>query len=746
MFDINADDGSVRKKKYESPIPGGDDPEAKDQKLHKLDEKKSVDTFKQLMSWYLIELDRQRENRTEMAIDEDFYDSIQWNDEDAAALAERGQLPLVYNVISTTINWIIGTEKQARTDFKILPRRKEDSDPAERKTQLFKYLSDVNAEQFASSQAFEDSIKCGVGWMEDSVQDGEFDEPLTSRYESWRNVLHDSSATQPDLSDARYIHRTKWVDEDIAKAMFPGREDIIERSLNNRDAIYTSDNNGDVAMDSQEEELQRNELGGPGHRNEFQYVRNRVRLIETWFRIPVKVKRIKGGTFHGDIYDTASATHADEIESGRATLSEKLMMRVHMAIYCTAGLLWLSQSPFRHNEFPFTPYWCNRRGRDGLPYGVIRGLRGIQQDINKRASKALHILSTDKVIMEDGAVDDIDEFREEVSRPDAVIVVKPGKKLELNADRDIAQWHIELMSRSISMIQQVSGVTDELMGRTTNAQSGIAVERRQSQGILANAKPFDALRFAKQKRGEKILSNIEQFMDEEKQFRITNMRGKPEWIRVNDGLPENDIVRSKADFVISEADWNASIRQASANALLDTIKMMPPELAMSILDLVVEAMDIPNREEIVQRIRKLTGQKDPDREEPTPEEIQAAQATQKQAQMQEALAQVTLEKTAADAALSKARAAEAQAKIVGLGIDAQNSALQAARDAMAVPASAHVADKILHEAGFVSRSEEEEALQTLAQQAAAQQQAQQQSQPDPQDVAAAPGIQPQPGS
>jgi hypothetical protein len=34
-----------------------------------------------------------------------------------------------------------------------------------------------------------------------------------------------------------------------------------------------------------------------------------------------------------------------------------------------------------------------------MPYGVIRWMRGMQDDVNKRRSKALYILSTNKVLM-----------------------------------------------------------------------------------------------------------------------------------------------------------------------------------------------------------------------------------------------------------------------------------------------------------------------------------------------------------
>ncbi|MDN8793327.1 hypothetical protein Q0M19_13980, partial [Staphylococcus aureus] len=95
-----------------------------------------------------------------------------------------------------------------------------------------------------------------------------------------------------------------------------------------------------------------------------------------------------------------------------------------------------------------------------------------------------------------------------------------------------------------------------------------------------------------------------------KQFRITNQRMSAEFIDINDGLPENDITRSKADFIISDAEWRASLRQAAVEQLMEMVTRMPPEVALVTLDLIVESMDIPGREEIVKRIRQITGQRD----------------------------------------------------------------------------------------------------------------------------------------
>jgi hypothetical protein len=705
MFDLN--DPEKTKVIHDSPVDRLvlDDTTEEEKPAHALDATDKIELRDTLLSWYRLELDRQAENRAQQATDEDYYDHIQWSAEDAQALRDRGQAPIAYNVIAQTLNWIFGSEKRGRTDFKILPRGKEDSKPAEAKTKYMKYLSDVNRTPFHRSRAFEDAAKVGIGWIECGVQDEDDGEPIYDRYESWRNMLWDSASTELDGSDMRYQFRSRWVDEDIAIALFPDRAELIRNSVSNT-GVYGIGSlmDGDDAMDGAEADRELNgSIASVSVHN-----RRRVRLIEAWYRKPAKVKRIRGGAFNGQSYDERDPRHKEDVEAGRAILAEKVMMQTRVAIMTVNGLLYEDVSPYRHNRFKFVPIWAYRRGRDGLPYGAIRGLRDIQDDINKRASKALHILSSNKVIMDEGAIDTeqmtMEEFADEVARPDAIIVKKTGKQLELNVDRELAPAHLELMSRNISMVQQVGGVTDELMGRTTNATSGVAVQARQEQGSLTTSKLFDNLRLAVQMHGELQLSLIEQFVTEEKQFRITNQRGTPEFVTMNDGLPENDITRTKADFVISEADWRATMRQAALDQLTEMLMKMPPEVGLVVLDLVVESMDVPNRDEIVKRIRAINGQQDPDATEPTPEEMQAKQA---QAEQQALAQQIQMESAAADIRSKNARAAkdEAGAALVKAQTVAQNmtaatNAMTAATQVIQMPTIAKVGDNLLKQGGW----------------------------------------------
>lgn len=723
---------------FEKSLPGDDtgnrapivldaDPDGKLKTKASLDSPGMVARQIQLMGNYTQELARQYDNRMMQARCFDYYDNEQWTEAEKQEQIDRGQKPLVFNVIATTVDWITGTQTRARMDTKVLPRKKEGGRAAEQKSDTLKYLSDANGTDFHRSRAFTESVIGGIGWLEDQWQGDHGKDPIYSRFESWRNMLWDSASTEMDLEDARYVFRSKWVDLDIAISWFPEREAQLRLSAStNLDIIgSTGDAFGDSAMDSIESEI--TNVSNIGGANEFSYLRQRVRLIEAWYKIPkIKAKWVKGGQFHGERYDPTSRGQYQELhgETG-AVIVERTDLEMHCAIMTEKFMIYESKSPYRHGRFPFTPIWCYRRNSNGLPYGVVRRVLDLQDDVNMRAAKARHIMATSKTIMDEGAVDDLDEFRDEVSRADAIIVKKRGHELEINADRELAPGHIELFHQSIAMVQAIGGVTDENRGVETNAKSGRAIRARQEQGALTTAPVFDRFLLAIRCQGEKQLSLVEQFMSEEREIRITNARGVARFLTINPKdpttgqvLPADDITATKADFIISEDEWSASTREAKTQSIIDMLQVVGPampEVALITLDLIVEGMDIPNRDEIVRRIRQKTGMRDPDSTEPTPEEQaleqKQAEAEDRQIRMQEAEIadkEASAKQKTAAAATADVTAKNLLATMAGTNVATQAAALTAALQMLQVPQAVPVADALAHEAGFVSRGEEED--------------------------------------
>lgn len=640
---------------------------------HKYEQEEAVKLFRKLRSWFELERERQSANRYQMALDEDFYDGLQWADDDALTLQERNQAPLVFNEIKPHVDWLIGTERRTRVDWRVDPRTEEASASAMVKMKVLKWVNDNTKASFARSRAFEECIKAGVGWLEEGVRSDPTDDPLYVRAESWRNIIYDSHGVEPDLSDSRYLFRWKWIDLDIALCIWPERKGALRRAAvaadqwgNDQDEDFwylgqrfgTNSTDGGVALS------RRTYVSEPSSVNNR---RSRVKIYECWYREPVKTKKLRGGPLDGIVYREDVDAHTKAVDDGVASTYDAIHMQMKVCFFSDGGILHEQESPYEHDSFPFTPIWCYRRKRDNAPYGVVRNLRDPQEDLNKRASKALHILSTTRVVTDDPAAD-IEDLREEAARPDAILRHSKGSTLELHTDKDLAIAQVQLMDRDAAYIERTSGVANENLGRDTNAQSGKAVLAKQQQGAMVTAPLFDNLRYAFQIQGEKILSLCEQFYTVPKVIRITGeVQGKFEWVKINtpevqpDGTVRflNDVTASRDDFIVDEQDFSASLRQAMFEQLMEMISRMAPEMGVKLLHFAVDFSDLPKREEFVKELRKMAGYVPP-RDAQTPEEAQAFQqleaAQQEQAAFAKAMAQVELQDKDAAGKLKKAQA------------------------------------------------------------------------------------------
>lgn len=655
------------------------------------------DLFAKLKAWFEMEHQRQQVNRYQMALDSDYYDGSQWTADEARAIRRRGQNPIVFNEVKPTIDWLIGTERRTRRDFKILARNsqtKEAGDDAAVKTKLLKYLDDVNRSPFSRSQAFDDAMKAGMGWLEVGVSTDPEDEPVFVRHEAWQNMLHDSvSTTKPDMSDSRYLFRFKEVDLDVAEAYFPDKAEELRR------AATLGDLNG-IGDPGDDEWTGAWPTGAPvaADGTPMRWIttsidalnpRPRVSLVECWYRMPTR-ERVKGGTSSQD----------------------RTRMTMRVAIFTKHDLLLDAPTPYSHNRFPFVPVWAYRRKSNGLPYSPIRNIRGPQDDLNKRMSKSQFILSVNQLRIEKGAIDketmDVEELRDEMAAPDGVSIFQDGAlsggKVQVREHGDIAQGHLALADRDSQAIRSVSGVTLEQRGQSAAAASGKAILAKQDQGQMVTAELFDNTLLAHQLEGELVLSLIEQFYTEEKTFSVTGERFKLDYTTINQrdpgtGQTLNDVTRHKAAFVIGEAPWRQALAEAafeSAMQMLGQLAPVAPQVVTAIIDLVFEWSDLPNKQTILQRIRQVTGMSDPD-EGDTPEQQQqkAQQAQAQQAQFEAQMAQM-------DATIkeAKAKGVKLDAEAMAKRLEALYMAAQAAQVIAMNPMVTPVADELLKSAGF----------------------------------------------
>lgn len=698
---------------HEQTVYGGMEPDGdqaaqdKDGQADPLRSPENEADYRQIHDWWVQARTVQAAWRYEMAIDDDFYDSLQWSEEDQLVLEGRGQAALTFNQIKPVIDWIIGTQKRAKYDWHVYPRTADDRKPAETKSKVLKYTDDVNHTQFHRSRGFAEAVRAGVGWLEDGIRGDPTEEPLYSRMESWRNIWCDHLATEPDLSDARYLFRSRWADVDIASAYFPDHAGRIKAAAHTHDLYGAIDDEGEGYQLYYQTDGQGRPLPKRSYTEDASFAlqnrRQRVRLVECWYRKPVarKILRLYDSKdpnyarLNGEIFDPANGEVQAMVDAGMAGVFDAIKLEVWCAIFIEGGLLQNMRSPYRHDKFPFTPIWAYRRKRDGAPYGQVRAMRDPQEDLNKRRSKALHILNTKQVIAEEGAVADVEEAREQAAAPDGWIEVRKNRRFEFVQDTAVAAEHLKMEMMNREYIREGGGVTSENLGHESNATSGKAIKARQDEGAVVTTELFDNLYFALKLQGEKRLSLIEQFYSATKVVRLTSDRGAMEFLTVNDvtgvgpnGEPvvENDITASKADFTVDLVDYRQTMRQAMFDELFEMmgnlVKMgeKGAEAAWNMLDLVVDMWDGPGKEALVARVRKLNGQPDP-AQEGTPEAEEAMAAKE---QRDAEAAELQKRAIMAEVELAEQKAIEARSKAALTKQQALGEALRTLTESVAV--------------------------------------------------------------
>lgn len=678
---------------------------------HPLDTEPAQDRLKMLMRLRHQARVGQADNRTEQAIDEDFYDGIQLEATDLAILLERNQPPMTFNVVKNTVNWILGLERRSRIDYRILPRKHADAESAKAKTKVMKYVQDVSDGEYLRSEAFTDSTIAGVGWMEFGARKTG-DEPLFIGAERWRNMWYDHLSTRVDFADMRFVIRDKWVDLDIAQAMCPDRHNALRTLAEGVNSLYPyipddvmiTDTASQFDMESDLDSM----FGGYGEK-----ARERVKLVEMWYRMPdrVKILRSRGndtpfGALDGAIMRPDNADHQYLVRGNYFTLEDATAMVVRCAMFAGAIFLQDEMSPYYHNRLPFLPVVCYRRKRDNMFYGVIRDLRDPQSDLNRRRSKALVLLTGNRVVYEKGAVDDPVKAYDEVNRPDGMVEINAGKRFEIQKEEQLAAAHVELARDDERFINSISGITEQNLGQSKRQLSGIAIENLQEQGNTTSGVLFDNFYHTFKLGGEIMLSLIEQFKDQEEEFRITGDQQKDEFISINkqreDGTVENNITASKANFIVSKQDFRETIRIQMFTMLAELVSGLSktmPQVALSLLDEVVSLMDdLPNKDELVARIRKINGQTGAE-DEMTPEQKEEAkQRAEAMALKQEE--QELLQKTLAElqAAVLKGQAMKMSADSSLVKLEALMQAMTVAATIAQQPALVKAADTLVQEA------------------------------------------------
>ncbi|WP_145553913.1 portal protein [Yersinia bercovieri] len=600
------------------------------------------------------DIDHQPDWRTSANTACAYYDGDQLAPEVVEKLRERGQPLTQHNLIAPTIDGVLGMEAKTRTDLVVIA-----DDPNE---EMEVMAEAVNAEfadacrlsglNKARSDAHAEQIKAGLSWVEVRRNSDPFVHKFKVSTVHRNEVFWDWFSHEADLSDCRWLMRKRWLDVDEVKGTFPDKSQIIDYSLNEWKGFVDTD----LAAGQESDLMSAYEEYQSWSRESTEWVtpnRKRVLLQVIYYRTFQRLPILQLSNGRVVEYDKNNVMHAVAVATDRVQVTMARVSRIRESWFIGPHAIIDRPCTAPQGMFPLIPFWGYRKDKTGAPYGLACRAIPAQDEVNFRRIKLTWLLQAKRVIKDADATQMTDrELQEEIERPDGVINLNPSRAnkttaadaLNIQQDFQVAQQQFQVMQESMKLIQDGLGVYAAFLGQNSNASSGVAISNLVEQGATTLAEINDNYQFACQQVGQLLLCYLLEELTKRRNYPVVINRDDPrkrKEVVLNAaeeaGRMNNDVSRLRAHIALAPIQQTPAYKSQLAQRLSEVIVGLPPQIQVSVLDMWVELLDLPNKQEFIERIRGALGTpKSPD--EMTPEEQQAAQQEQQLQQQQQELA------------------------------------------------------------------------------------------------------------
>jgi len=629
----------------------------------------------------------------------EYVDGNQLNSDILQAQKAVGMPPAIEPLIGPAIEAVTGLEAKTRTDWRITADGLDGDDVADALNYKINQAERNAGADKACTDAFKPQVCVGLGWVEVARESDPFKFPYRCDAVHRNEIFWDMLDKTPGLTKARYLVRRRWTDVAQAKLKFKKHAELIDRANGRWTDQYELSVDGGASTDMARSWDQ--ERGWSIEEQEWRDSENgRVCLFEVWYRRWEEATILK--TPDGRIveYDRKNQMHNEALAAGMIQPQKAIVSRMYVSFWMGPHKLHDGPTPYPHNDFPYVPFWGHREDRTGVPFGRVRGMVYLQDNVNSAISKIRWGLSAIRTERTKGAVSYSDEvFRQQIARPDADIILnadhmaQPGASFKVFRDFQLNEQQYKMLGDSRSGIERASGITSGFQGQKGTATSGIQETTQIEQATQSLASLMDNFRNSRSKVGELLLSLL-----------IEDMADKPETvtIRGNAVVPDrqvmlnqptvdeqtgikyltNDVQRIRLKVALEDVPSTPSFRKQQSVSLAEAFKALPPEYQPVVLPHLLALMDMPDKASILKSIQEVK-----DRPSPEMEKIKA----DNDFRMRELELRTELQ---------TAQIADLKAKAVQTGVASAFAATQAGAQIAQMPQIAPVADAVLAMAGY----------------------------------------------
>lgn len=487
------------------------------------------------------------ESRFEARQMSDLYHNRQFTTAQLAELRERGQPAETFNVIKMFSRMFIGYTSSVVNTIKVQPRTPDDVVPASVLNDLVAYTLDQNNFKSESIRIKLDGILSGLMCCYETVRrTGEVDMFGREIYEialthvPSSEIILDPMSQRSDYSDAKFIHRFKWISKEDLKANFDSEKvEELEAYYNYTEATEA----------------------------EFSYKYNQEFM----------------GRFKR--YDNYLVVHTI-IREGDKTWSV-------FWSDCTI----LSKTEITHKKVKF-PYRIQKISESDTAeyYGLFRDIKESQDAINQAIIRIQLLVNSSKAFVQEGAVKNMEKFRVAFERVNGIIPVKmlDGIRID-NLSKEVADQYL-IVDKALERIKAVLCINDSFLGQAMASDSGKKVQIQQNASIVALKYFTDSIENFYRLLGNDIVSLIQQYYTATQVIAVTDADMSRRFVQINQPAVfdvtnlAGDIVARRYMFREVTNENGDPIEDETGKILIEPIPYRESEIKFAKTEIVVESV------------------------------------------------------------------------------------------------------------------------------------------------------------
>lgn len=562
--------------------------------------------------WFKEDKEHSAEWRKDAREDYDFVAGRQWSEEDKTKLRDEMRPAITFNRTGVMIDAVSGQEIQGKQEVHYYPREMGDAVVNEMYSEAARWFDDQSDADDEDSDAFIDTITCGMGWTETRM---DFDEdpdgmPVTERVDPLE-MWWDSGCRKTNLQGSRRRWRIREFPIEQAREDFPGYED--------------NDLDAGKWVDTEKEQ------GGPNHNNPEEYYQDEpmdatskktVRIVQLQYWKYENYYRV-ADPMTGQLTELSDAEHKSLQKNLKLIGGQVKSVRLRRKKYMNAfiGNKILDHGPSGcDGHFTLNCITGKFDRNKGTWYGLVRAMKDPQTWANKWLSQILHIMNSNAkggVFYEEGAFKDHRDAEANYAKPNAMISVTNGaltqKRIQERQPAQFPAGYQMLTEYAVSAIRDVTGVNMELLGMREANQAGVLEYQRRQAGLTVLSTLFSSLKRYRRERGGVLLYYIQEYLSDGRLIRITG-KDKAQYV------PLLKQASAKYDIIIDDAPTSPNQKEivwANLTNILPGIKdIVPPQVLLQLLDYspfpasvvakIKEAVQEPNPE--AQKQKRLQAQ------------------------------------------------------------------------------------------------------------------------------------------